>query len=68
MYREKTPDNSFLTSDSDFENPGISAFVESPINASNPSLPRSLKACESNWSPKSGFGSIFQSAVCNNFP
>ena len=39
LYLEKILINSSLTSNSDFEKPGTSALVESPIKASNPSLP-----------------------------
>ena len=44
LYLEKTLINSSLTSYSDLEKPGTSAFVESPIKASKPSLPSSIKA------------------------
>ena len=42
-YLEKIFFNSSLTSFSDLEKPGISAFVESPISANKPSFPISSK-------------------------
>ena len=68
MIDEKILVNSSLTSDSDFENPGTSALVESPINANSPSFPIFENSFESNFSPNNGFSSIFQSAVCSKFP
>ena len=60
MYLEKTCFNSFLTSSSDEEKPGTSAFVESPIRARTPSFPNLIKLFVSKLLPNVGFLSIFQ--------
>ena len=58
----------FLTSSSEPDLPWLKTFVESHIIAKTPSLPISLSLSELILPPISGFGSTFQSPVCNTVP
>ena len=46
----------------------LNTLVESQTKASTPSSPQALRATSSEESPTLGFGSNFQSPVCNTFP
>ena len=58
----------FLTSISEPDLPILNTFVESHIIAKTPSSPIDFSFLESITSPINGFGSHFQSPVCNTQP